>query len=275
MVLAHAGGESAHPHSTPYAFADSIVAGVDILDMDVQLTGDGVLVVQHDDTIDRTTNATGRVDSYTYAQLAEFDNAYWFTAACTCGDQPEDAYILRGMRTGERSPLPGYEPTDFVIPRFRDIAIRFPALPLNIEIKGSGEPARRAAQVLADELTELGRLDSAVVVSFDDTIVKTFHEMAPTVEVSPGQDLLTAWVLSRTPLPDYMRVLQPPDVFGDIDVLGNNLVADSHAAGYDIWVWPNSGRDTETTAGYERLLARGIDAINAADPAAAAAVVHR
>ena len=275
LVLAHAGGENAHPHSTPYAFADSVAAGVDVLDMDVQLTGDGVLVVQHDDTVDRTTNATGPVDSYTYAQLAEFDNAYWFTATCTCGDQPEDAYILRGMRTGERSPLPGYQPDDFVIPRFRDVANRFPELPLNIEIKGSGEPALHAARVLADELTDLGRLDSAVVVSFDDAIVEAFHQMAPTVEVSPGQDLLTAWVLNRTPLPDYMRVLQPPDVFGDVDVLGNNLVADSHAAGYEMWVWPNSGRETETTAGYERLLALGIDAINAADPAVAAAVVHR
>lgn len=275
LVMAHAGGENAHPHSTPYAFADSAAAGVDILDMDVQLTADGILVVQHDDTVDRTTNATGRVDSYTYAQLAEFDNAYWFTATCTCADQPEDAYIQRGMRTGERPPLPGYEPDDFVIPRFRDIAGRFPELPLNIEIKGSGEPALRAARVLADELAELGRLDSTVVVSFDDTIVEAFHQMAPTVEVSPGQGLLTAWVLSRTPLPDYMRVLQPPDVFGDVDVLANNLVADSHAAGYEIWVWPNSGRETETTAGYERLLALGIDAINAADPAVAAAVIHR
>ncbi len=275
LVLAHAGGENAHPHSTPYAYADSVAAGVDVLDMDVQLTGDGVLVVQHDDTVDRTTNATGRVDSYTYAQLAELDNAYWFTATCTCGDQPEDAYILRGMRTGERPPRPGYAPDDFVIPRFRDIASRFPGLPLNIEIKGSGEPARRAAQVLADELAELGRLDSAVVVSFDDTIVETFHQMAPSVEVSPGQELLTAWVLSRAPLPDYMRVLQPPDVFGDVDVLANNLVATSHAVGYEVWVWPNSGRDTETTAGYERLLALGIDAINAADPAVAAAVVRR
>jgi glycerophosphoryl diester phosphodiesterase len=129
--------------------------------------------------------------------------------------------------------------------------------------------------VLADELTELGRLDSAVVVSFDDAIVEAFHQMAPTVEVSPGQDLLTAWVLSRTPLPDYMRVLQPPDVFGEVDVLANTLVADSHAAGYQMWVWPNSGRETETAAGYERLLALGIDAINAADPAVATAVIHR
>ncbi len=275
LVLAHAGGENAHPHSTPYAFADSVAAGVDVLDMDVQLTDDDVLVVQHDDTIDRTTNATGRVDSFTYAQLAELDNAHWFTATCTCGDQPDDAYILRGMRTGERPPLPGYDPADFVIPRFRDIATRFPTLPLNIEIKGSGEPALRAAQVLANELTELGRLDSAVVVSFDDTIVDAFHQMVPTVQVSPGQELLTAWVLNRTPLPDYMRILQPPDVFGEVDVLANNLVADSHVAGYEIWVWPNSGRETETAAGYERLLALGIDAINAADPAVAAGVVHR
>ncbi len=275
LVLAHAGGENAHPHSTPYGFADSAAAGVDMLDMDVQLTADGVLVVQHDDTVDRTTNATGRVDSFSYEALARLDNAYWFTPTCTCQGEPDASYVLRGMRTGTRPPLPGYTADDFVIPRFRDIATRFAMLPLNIEIKGEGESAVRTARVLADELGELARLDSVVVASFDDAIVEAFHQMAPTVEVSPAQDALTAWVLGRTPLPDYMRILQPPDVFGDVDVLGNDLVPDSHAVGYRIWVWPNSGRATETAEGYRRLFDTGIDAINAADPAVALTVVAR
>src|SRR5690606_11840272 len=57
VVLAHAGGDDIHPHDTPFGFDRSAAAGVDVLDMDVQLSSDGVLVVQHDDTVDRTTEA--------------------------------------------------------------------------------------------------------------------------------------------------------------------------------------------------------------------------
>jgi hypothetical protein len=38
IVLSHAGGEDVHPHSTPFAYAESVDAGVDMLDLDVQLT---------------------------------------------------------------------------------------------------------------------------------------------------------------------------------------------------------------------------------------------
>ena len=49
IVLAHAGGDDDYPHSTPYAFAESVKGGVDVLDLDVRLSADGVLVVQHDE----------------------------------------------------------------------------------------------------------------------------------------------------------------------------------------------------------------------------------
>jgi glycerophosphoryl diester phosphodiesterase len=60
IVLAHGGGDDAHPHSTPFAFAESVKERVDMLDMDVQLTRDGVLVVQHDDTSTTTRAGPGR-----------------------------------------------------------------------------------------------------------------------------------------------------------------------------------------------------------------------
>jgi glycerophosphoryl diester phosphodiesterase len=50
--------------------------GVDVLELDTQITADGVIVVIHDDTVDRTTDGTGRVDDLTYAELQELDAAY-------------------------------------------------------------------------------------------------------------------------------------------------------------------------------------------------------
>ncbi len=272
IVLAHAGGEDEHPHSTPYGYAESVKAGVDMLDFDVQLTADGVLVVQHDDNVARTTNGTAKVADMTYAALAKLDNAYWFSAECTCKDKPAAAYILRGMRTGEVAPPAGYTPDDFIIPRFSDIVQRFPNMALNIEIKGSGDAAIPAAKELAKELTGLGRLANAVVTSFDDGVVTAFHEFAPTVEITPGLSLSTAWILNGTPLPPGMRILQLPPEYQGIHVLTPKTIADSHAAGYVIWVWPNH-RAWENPDGYRWLLQEGLDGLNINFPGQGVAAV--
>ncbi len=266
IVIAHTGGEDEFPASTLFAFARSTQAGVDMLDLNVQLTGDGVLVVHHDDSVDRSTNGTGALADLTYAQVAAFDDAYWFTANCVCTDQPVADYIYRGMRTGEVTPPDGFRPDDFAIPRFRDLVERYPDALLNIEIKGSGEPAIAAARVLAHELRELRRLDASVVTSFDDTAVAAFAAFAPEVELTPGLDLHTKWVLERTPLPTGMRILQlPPEYYG-LEVITPELVADSRAAGYLIWVWPND-RTLENRASYIDFLQQGLDGLNINFPA--------
>ncbi len=273
IVLAHAAGEDEFPHSTPYGYAQSVAAGVDVLDLDVQLTGDGVLIVQHDGDVERTTEGTGEVASMTYEQVAALDNAYWFTADCVCRDQPDEAYLYRGIRTGTVAPPAGATADDFAIPRFRDIVERWPDMPLNIEIKGEGAAAVEAARVLAEELTELDRLDAAVVTSFDDTVVTAFGEFAPTVELTPGLGLSTAWVLDRTPLPDGMRILQLPPEYNGLEVLTPEVVAATHDAGYVIWVWPND-RVWENAAGYEQLLDMGMDGLNINFPGLGVAAVQ-
>ena len=266
IVLAHGGGEDQYPHSTPYAYAESVKAGVDMLDFDVQLTADGVLVVQHDDDTGRTTNADLPVNDTDYEDLAKLDNAYWFTAACTCTGQPDSAYTLRGVRTGDVPPPAGYSPDDFIIPRFEDIVERFPNMPLNIEIKGSGGYAIYAAYEVARVLTDHDRLANAVVTSFDDTVVEAFHELAPTVEVTPGLNLSSAFILGGTPLPEGVRILQLPPEFNGIDVLTPEHIAASQAAGYVIWVWPNDHK-YENPTGYAGFLQEGLDGLNINYPA--------
>jgi hypothetical protein len=111
LNIAHAGGDQAWPHSTFYAFDRAVEAGADMLEMDVQLTGDGVLIVQHDDTVDGTTNGTGDVASFTFADITQLDAAYWYVPGCwPCRDRPEEEYVLRGVRTGERPAPDGVDP---------------------------------------------------------------------------------------------------------------------------------------------------------------------
>lgn len=271
VVLAHASGENAHPHSSPYGYAMSVAAGADILDMDVQLTSDGVLVIHHDEDVDRTTEGTGLVAEMTFEQVHALDNAHWWTTSCTCRDQPEEAYVWRGVRTGEVDPPDGFVPEDFAIAKFADIAAKYPKHMLNIEVKGSHPEALRAAEVLVAELRALDAVERAVVTSFDDEMVAAIAKLEPQLELTPGLDLTTAWVLGSVPLPDGMRILQVPPEYDGITVLTEELVRKSHAAGYVLWIWPNA-REWENTDGYERLLDFDVDGINAADPPTAVEV---
>lgn len=274
VVLAHAGGENAHPHSTPFAYGESVAAGVDILDFDVRLTGDGVLVVHHDDDVDRTTNGTGKVAEMTYEELHQLDAAYWFTPGCSaCEDRPDDEYTYRGVRTGEIDPPSGYEPEDFAVTSFEEIIEKYPEYPLNIEIKGSYPDDVPAAEELARILAETDRLDQAVVTAFDDDLAEAFAEAAPTVSITPGLGAMTSYVLGGEALPGGRNIVQIPPEYEGIELLTADFVQRAHGDGLVLWIWPNS-REWENAQGYERLLDLGVDGINAADPPTAVEVVR-
>jgi glycerophosphoryl diester phosphodiesterase len=274
IVLAHTGGEDQFPASTMFAFGESMKAGVDMLDLNVQLTHDGVLVVHHDDAVDGATNGTGKLADLDYAAIRALDDAYWFTAECVCKDRPASAYLYRGMRTGGRPPPTGYTADDFAVPTLRELIARYPDVPLNIEVKGTGQPAIAAARELISELTELGRLEATVISSFDDEVVDAVRTMAPSIEISPGLGASSGWVLSGTPLPAGQRVLQLPPRYEGVEVLTPDVIARSHAAGYVIWVWPDD-RSLENASGYAGLLAEGMDGLNINFPATGVAAVQR
>lgn len=275
IVLTHGGGENSHPTATPFAYAESVRAGVDVLDFDVQLTGDGVLVSHHDEDVDRTTDGSGLLADMTYEQAHALDAAYWYTDECSaCEDQPADAYVYRGVRTGDVEPPEGYGPEDFALTSFEEMIERYPDHPLNIEIKGSYPEDVPAAQELARILTEQDRLDSAVVTAFDDQLAEAFHEAAPSVAITPGLDAMTRYVLAGEALPPERRIVQIPPEYEGVELLTPDFVERAHADGLVLWIWPNS-RDWENADGYRRLLDDlAVDGINAADPETAVEVLN-
>jgi glycerophosphoryl diester phosphodiesterase len=275
VVLAHTGGEDRFPGSTMFAFHNSMAAGVDVLDLNVTLSADDVLVVQHDLTVERTTDGSGTVAAMSYAELHALDNAYWFTAECgACTDQPDEEYVYRGIRTGAVPPPAGFTTDDFAIPTLTDVVTAFPEIPLNIEIKGNGELAIRTADALVAVLTEHDRLDGVVVASFEDGIVAHVSAIAPDVEVSPGMAATAAFIVDGTPLPAGQRILQLPPRSAATDLLTADIVDAIHGAGYLVWVWPND-RALENLEAYTELLSRGVDGLNVNDPAAGVAAVER
>jgi len=72
-IYGHRGYSGKYPENTMLAFRKAAEAGCDGIELDVQLTKDGKLVVIHDETVDRTTDGTGFVRYYTYEELARFD----------------------------------------------------------------------------------------------------------------------------------------------------------------------------------------------------------
>jgi glycerophosphoryl diester phosphodiesterase len=69
LLLGHRGDPLQHPENTMAGFVSAVACGADGVELDVQVSGDGVAVVIHDDTVDRTTAASGRVDALTWPEL--------------------------------------------------------------------------------------------------------------------------------------------------------------------------------------------------------------
>jgi len=78
MVIAHRGASSYGPENTLAAFDLALQMEVRHIELDVDVTSDGHIVVIHDDTVDRTTNGSGAVTRHTLAALRALDAGSWF-----------------------------------------------------------------------------------------------------------------------------------------------------------------------------------------------------
>ena len=133
-VVAATAAASLLPHSTMYAFVEAALAGTDVLEMDLQMTADGVLVVHHDATVDRRTK---RPDGCATSPLSNFRNStrpIGSTTAAKSETSPTTS-TRSGMRTGDVEPPAGYTADDFKIETFRTLAETFPDHVLDLEIK--------------------------------------------------------------------------------------------------------------------------------------------
>ncbi|RJS74557.1 glycerophosphodiester phosphodiesterase [Candidatus Bathyarchaeota archaeon] len=72
-VVAHRGASGYEPENTLRALKRAIEMGADMVEVDVRLSKDGVPVIIHDETLDRTTDGSGKVADYTADQLRMFD----------------------------------------------------------------------------------------------------------------------------------------------------------------------------------------------------------
>lgn len=80
-VIAHRGASYYAPENTHSAFKLAIEMQAEMIELDISLSKDGIPVVIHDETVDRTTNAAGSVSSFTLSELKEMEVGKWFDAS--------------------------------------------------------------------------------------------------------------------------------------------------------------------------------------------------
>jgi glycerophosphoryl diester phosphodiesterase len=274
LNIAHQGGENEVPSATMYAFKTALRKGADMLELDVHVTADNELVVLHDTTIDRTTPATGKVEELDLIDIQKLDAAYWFVPGRNAvHDANVEDYVLRGIRTGVKTPPPGCTPEDFRVPTLREVLTEFPGVMMNIEIKnGLPQGTKAYEKQLADMLAEFGRGDDTMVASFIDSWTETFRVYNMDVSTSTGTAETAVFkgsseaVLPGTPtaMHDAFQVpitFKQDDTGAEVPVVDADFVADAHANGMAVHVWT-----VDDAATMNMLLDIGVDGIMTANP---------
>jgi len=77
-VIAHRGFSGIAPENTLIAFQKAIEQQADMVELDVLLSKDGRVVILHDETLDRTTNGTGRIQDHDWEELSKLDAGSWY-----------------------------------------------------------------------------------------------------------------------------------------------------------------------------------------------------
>ena len=94
MFIAHRGASAAFAEHTRAAYVQALADGADGLECDVQLTAEGEVVLWHDATLDRTSDATGDLHRLTLAELRALDTFSWRTSAIPASHGDAGAQVL-------------------------------------------------------------------------------------------------------------------------------------------------------------------------------------
>jgi glycerophosphoryl diester phosphodiesterase len=153
-VVGHRGNRAHAPENTIESFAQAVAAGADAIEFDVRITSDGVAVVHHDPTVDRTTDGTGEIALKTFDELKRLD------AGAKFSNDGGKTFPYRGK--GHR------------IPTLDEVVEAFPSTPLLIEIKTptASMAIRKCIEAhKAEERTVVDSMHHEALVPFHDSSI--------------------------------------------------------------------------------------------------------
>jgi glycerophosphoryl diester phosphodiesterase len=242
LIVAHRGASATHPENTLASFEEALRLGAPVIELDVRLSLDGVPVVMHDPTVDRTTDGAGAVGELTAADVSSLNAG--------TADAP--------------SPVPTLRQVLELASGRAGLAIEIKNLPGEPGFDPVSEPIVEAVHA---ELDRVGFVGPVLVVSFNPASIEASKAIEPDVptgflttdHVDPREAL--AYAASK----GHDMVL--PGTRASIPA-GEAFVEEVHADGMLVGTWTVDDAPT-----MRMLLDRAFDAVASNDPAMALGVL--
>lgn len=202
-IIAHRGASADAPESTAAAIRRAVAIGVDMIELDVQLTRDGRLVIIHDDRLERTTTGRGRVSGRSYRELARLDAGSWFSPR------------FRGER---------------ILLMSQALEVMSRRCRANLELKRTPQPARLIRQFVRG-VRRLKATSRVLASSFDLSLLRWLRRAAP--------EIASAALCARQPQPALRQAIALGCVafHPRAHLVTPSLVEQAHAAGLRVHVW--------------------------------------
>ena len=274
-ISAHRAGGDLAPEETLQAFKMCVEATdyeVDILEFDLHITADDQLVLLHDDTVNRTSNATEYFgDDEVYAKdktLAELKELNFGENFCDLDGQ----YPYRGLRGDDIPNDVRIVSLDEILTYLQEVGAD---LDFIIEIKDGGEDGERAMDVLYQSMEKFNIVERTIVGTFNANVTAYLDEEYPHVTRSASiAEVLHFYMayLWGDDLTDFeFEVLQiPQGLEGFYDFGSKNFIDFAHSHGIAVQHWTIN--DAEDMA---RLVENGADAIITDNPKVAYDVINK
>ena len=202
-----------------FAFEHAAGLGVDVLEMDLHITKEGVLVINHDENVDRTTDGAGEIEAMPLDEIKALDAGY---------DWSND--------NGNTFP---YREMGITIPTLAEVFEAFPGYHMTIEIKTT---ERSMAMPFCEMIRAYDMQDKVLVASFLDERMEEFREVCPEVATSSARQETTIFVLlskaflGRLYSPSF-NALQVPEESSGITVMATQFVHAAHERNLRVEPW--------------------------------------
>ena len=238
LVTAHQGGDGVWPGNTLFAFQHAADLGVDVIETDLRMSKDGVLMITHDDHVERISNGKGKIVDLTYAELTQLDAAYYWSP------DGGKTYPYRGQGITYTS--------------LEDVFKALPNMRFNIDMKQT-EPSIYTP--FCDLIRKYSMQDKVLAASFHHENNVAFRLACPEVTTSADETETRNFVflnfafLGRLSSPEY-KAFQVPVEQSGIPVVTRSFVNAAHERGVRVDVWT-----IDDPAEMRRLIDLGVDAI--------------
>ena len=159
LIIAHRGASKQAPENTMRAFQRALELGAGGIELDVQLSADGHLVIIHDETLDRTSNGKGMVGDRTLEELKALDFGSWFS------------HEFKDER------IPTLDELLWFISGWDGL--------LNIEIKNGPVFYTGIEKAVADVVKKYKRTNHTIVSSFNHYSLVEIRKYEPEIKIAP------------------------------------------------------------------------------------------